>query len=350
MAWHADRRPADNRRAMKATPETWHELLHGRELAPAYLISGDEPLQVGEAADALRKRARERGFTERLVHFVERGFDWQQLRGSARELSLFGDRRLIELRLPTGKPGTAGAAVLRALLDPPAPDLLLLVISGKLDAESQRADWVRAIDAAGIWLAVPEVTAARLPDWLRQRCARAGLAADDDALQLLAERVEGNLLAAHQEIERLRLLQPHGPITAETVAGGVADHSRYDVFALGDATLGGDTARALHILDVLQGEGVEPALVLWVLAREMRALWALRAGGMPPRRGPTPSALIERARARVARLSFARLIARAARTDRIIKGRLHGDPWSEIMLLVAELCGRRMPAPAAMAG
>jgi DNA polymerase-3 subunit delta len=334
---------------MKASVETWQQQLRGRELAPAYLISGDEPLQVGEASDALRARARELGYTERVVHFVERGFDWDQLRGSAGALSLFGDRRLIELRLPTGKPGVAGATTLRALLDPPQPDVLLLVITGRLDAESQRSDWVRAIDAAGVWLTVPEVAPARLPDWLRGRCSRAGLEIDDEALRLLAERVEGNLLAAHQEIEKLRLLHPQGRITAEAVAGGVADHSRFDVFALGDAALAGDAARALHILDVLQGEGVEATLVLWVLAREMRVLWALRTGGSLPRRGYTPQALIDRARPRAGKLSFARLIARAARTDRMIKGRLQGDPWSEMMLLLAELCGRRMPAPAAMA-
>lgn len=335
---------------MKATLETWQRELRARELAPAYLIAGDEPLQVGEAADALRARARECGFSERVVHFAERGFDWEQLRGSAAGLSLFGERRLIELRLPTGKPGAQGAATLRALLDPPPPDVVLLVITGKLDAEAQRAEWVRAIDAAGVWLTVPEITPARLPDWLRGRCRQAGLDVDDEALPLLAERVEGNLLAAHQEIERLRLLHPGGRITAELVAGGVADHSRFDVFALGDAVLGGDASRALHVLDVLQGEGVEGTLVLWVLARELRVLWALRTGGPMPRRGYTPPSLLDRARPRAARLSFARLISRAARIDRMIKGRLPGDPWSEMMLLVAELCGQRMPAPVAMTG
>jgi DNA polymerase-3 subunit delta len=335
---------------MKATVETWHQQLRVRDLASAYLISGDEPLQVGEAADALRARARERGFAERIVHFADRGFDWAELRASAAGLSLFGDRRLIELRLPTGKPGAQGAATLRALLDPPPPDVLLLVITGRLDAESQRAEWVRAIDAAGVWLAVPEITPQRLPDWLRGRCRQAGLDVDDDALRLLAERVEGNLLAAHQEIERLRLLRPDGRVTVEAIAAGVADHSRFDVFALGDAVLGGDASRALHVLEVLQGEGIDGTLVLWVLAREMRVLWALRTGGTPPRRGYTPQSLFDRARPRVARLPFARLIARAARIDRMIKGRLPGDPWSEMMLLVAELCGQRMPAPVAMTG
>lgn len=334
---------------MRVALDSWSAHLAAGELAPAYLICGDEPLQVGEAADALRSRARQLGICEREVHFVERGFDWAQLRSSASTLSLFGDRRLIELRMPGGKPGVAGAQAIRALLDPPRPDVLLLVLTGRLDAESQRSDWVRAIDAAGSVLTVPEVPSARLPQWLRGRCLRAGLEVDDEALQLLAERVEGNLLAAHQEIEKLRLLYPGQRITAEVVAGGVADHSRFDVFALGDAALAGDAGRALHILDVLQGEGVEPTLVLWVLARELRVLWSLRSGGPMPRRGYTPQTLIDRARPRAPKLAFARLIARAARADRMVKGRLQGDPWSELMLLAAELCGRRMPAPAAMA-
>jgi DNA polymerase-3 subunit delta len=334
---------------MKLGLDSWAAHLRGRELAPAYLVSGDEPLQLGEAVDALRGRARELGFSERNVHFVERGFDWDLLRSDAGSMSLFGDRRVIEIRMPSGKPGTQGAAALQALLDPPPTDVLLLVITDKLDFAAQKAEWLRAIESAGVWLNVPEVSPARLPDWLRGRCQAAGLTADDDALRLLAERVEGNLLAAHQEIQKLALLQPGARLTVDTIAGGVADSSRFDVFALGDAALAGDAARALHILDVLQGEGVEPTLTLWALTREMRTLWALRTGSTLPSRGYTPPALLDRARPRAARLSFARLIARAARADRMIKGRLQGDPWSEMMLLVAELCGRRMPAPAALA-
>ncbi|MEZ5459332.1 MAG: DNA polymerase III subunit delta [Steroidobacteraceae bacterium] len=334
---------------MKLGLDSWSSHLRGPELAPAYLVSGDEPLQLGEAVDALRARARELGFTERAVHFVERGFDWDVLRNDASSMSLFGDRRLLEIRMPSGKPGTQGAAALQALLDPPAADVVLLVITDKLDFATQKAQWLRAIEAAGVWLNVPEVAPARLAEWLRGRCRAAGLSSDDDALRLLAERVEGNLLAAHQEIQKLALLHPGARLDVDMIAGGVADSSRFDVYALGDAALVGDTARALHILDVLQGEGVEPTLTLWALTREMRTLWALRTGSSLPPRGYTPPALLDRARPRVARLSFARLIARAARTDRMIKGRLHGDPWSEMMLLVAELCGQRMPAPAPIA-
>jgi DNA polymerase III subunit delta len=334
---------------MKLGLDSWTAHLRGRELANAYLVSGDEPLQLGEAVDALRARARELGYTERSVHFVERGFDWDALRGNAGAMSLFAERRLIEIRMPSGKPGTQGAAALAALVDPPQSDVLLLVITDKLEPASQKSEWVRAIESGGVWLNVPEVTPARLPDWLRARCQSAGLTADDAALRLLAERVEGNLLAAHQEIQKLALLHPGARLGVEMIAGGVADSSRFDVFALGDAALVGDAARALHILDVLQGEGVEPTLTLWALTREMRTLWALRSGGALPPRGYTAPALLDRARPRAAKLSFARLIARAARTDRMIKGRLQGDPWSEMMLLVAELCGQRMPAPAAIA-
>ena len=334
---------------MKLSLESWPQHLRQPQLAPAYLLSGDEPLQLGEALDALRARARELGYSEREVHFVERGFDWDLLRASAGAMSLFGDRRVIEVRMPGGKPGVPGAAALLSLLDPPSPDTLLVVVTDRLDMAQQKTEWVRAIEARGAWLPVPEVAPARLVDWLRGRAARVGLQCDDEALRLLAERVEGNLLAAHQELEKLRLLHPDGRISAAAIAGGVADSSRFDVFALGDAALAGDLTRALHILDVLEGEGVEPTLTLWVLAREMRVLWAMRTGASLPPRGYTPPALLDRARPRVGKLSFARLIARAARTDRMIKGRLQGDPWSEMMLLVAELCGRRMPAPAALA-
>lgn len=313
-------------------------------LAPVYLISGDEPLRVSESLDALRARARQLGFSERDVHFVERGTDWSTIRGAAGTLSLFGDRRIIEIRMPTGKPGVSGGAALTALIDSVQDDVLLVIITDKLDQAAQKADWFRAAESRGAWLAVPDMPAARLGSWLRERCQRAGLVLDDAAVQLLAERVEGNLLAAHQEIEKLRLLLPPGRVPVDAVLAAVSDSTRFDVFALGDAVLSGDGARALRILDALQGEGVEPTLALWALTREMRSLWALRNGTPIYGRGAQMAA-IERARPRAQKLSFARLIARAARADRMIKGRLQGDPWGEMMLFAADFCGYRTPAP-----
>ncbi|HVC29676.1 MAG TPA: DNA polymerase III subunit delta, partial [Steroidobacteraceae bacterium] len=182
---------------MKLTLDSLASHLEQR-LLPAYLVSGDEPLLSGEAADAIRARARAAGFTEREVHFLDRGSDWDDVRASAGNLSLFGSRRLVELRLPTARPGKAGSGVLQSLLERSDPDILLLVLMPRLDRDAQAAQWFRAIESRGGWVPVWPVEADRLAGWLRGRCRRLRLEVDDEALALLAERTEGNLLAAHQ--------------------------------------------------------------------------------------------------------------------------------------------------------
>ena len=310
------------------------------ELAASYLISGDDTLRVNEALDVLRARARTAGYTEREVHFIERVAQWDDVRQSAASMSLFAEKRIIEVRLPSGKPGTVGAAALTALLTARATDQLLVVITGRLDGPTQSAAWVKAFESQGHWLPIWDLRRNELPAWIMQRCQNAGLAPSDEAVALLLARVEGNLLAAQQEIDKLALLTPGGVLDAATVLAAVSDSSRFDVFKLSEAALEGDAPRALHILAGLRGEGVDPTLILWSLVRELRNLWQAKAGGV--RRGWSPQgAALEKALRRVARFPFERIAARAARADRMIKGRMAGDAWDELLLLTGEFCGVR---------
>jgi len=313
---------------------------HLREhLLPAYLISGDEPLLTGEAADALRARARAAGFTEREVHFPERAADWEEVRGSARNLSLFGARRLFEIRM-SARPGTAGNAALVALLEARDPDTLFLILTPRLDREAQSADWVRAVEAHGAWVQIWPVEAHRLTAWLRGRARQLGIAANEEALELLAERTEGNLLAAQQELSKLALLAGAAPVTPETVLASVADSARFDVFQLSEAVLAGTAARALRVLAGLRAEGTEPTLVLWALTKALHDAWGALggAGAHGQRAWRRQSAALELATRRAPHMAFTALTARAARADRVIKGRLAGNAWDELTLLTQALC------------
>ncbi len=312
-----------------------------RDLKAAYLVSGDEPLLAGEAADAIRQRARAVGYSERQVFFVERGFDWNALRGESQSLSLFAERRILEVRLPTGKPGE-GAEILEAIVNDPPPDQLLLVISGKLERATLQSPWVKAFERHGAWLPVWPIDIERLPDWIGARLRQRGLEPDAGATRLLAERVEGNLLAAQQEIEKLALLVNPGPLDAATLAHAVANSARYDVFQLAEASLQGDAARALRILAGLRAEGVEPTLVLWALSREIRALWQRllqRSAGAAPPAWQRSSPGLDAAARRVGQPVVRALITDALRADRTIKGRHRGNPWDALERLVARLAG-----------
>ena len=337
---------------LKLTPDSLTGHLE-RQLLPAYLVSGDEPLLAGEAADAIRTQARTAGFTEREVHFLERGSDWDDVRASAGNMSLFGSRRLLELRLPTGRPGVAGNKALLDLLERNDPDTLLLILAPRLDRDAQAAPWFRALESRGGWISVWPVEPERLVGWLRGRCRRLRLEVADEALALLAERTEGNLLAAHQELEKLRLLAPAGAITADTVLASVADSARFDVFRLSEAVLEGEADRALRVLAGLRSEGTEQTLVLWALTKALRDVWGAvsspGAGGRARGGWQRQTAALDKAVRRAPRLSFRALMLRAARADRMIKGRLQGDAWDEMALLAADICGRpAVPAPQSM--
>lgn len=325
---------------LKLTLDTLRTHLSG-EPARAYLVSGDEGLLTGEAADAIRACAKRAGFEEREVFFIERVADWEGVRASTNNLSLFGSRKLIELRLPSGKPGTGGANAIVELLSDPGPDNIYLMLTGKLEREQANSAWVKAFEKAGAWLPVWPVEVARLPQWLRARAAAAGLELEDAAVQFIVDRTEGNLLAAQQEIEKLRLLAS-GRVDLATVQASIGDSARFDVFQLGEAALGGDVTRALRILAGLRSEGVEPVLVLWSLSREIQNAWGTTQNDGGQARGwQRPSPALENAKRRASKLPYARLAARVSRADRMIKGRHRGDAWDEMALIIVEFAGRR---------
>ena len=327
-----------------------------RQLQTIYLVSGDEPLLVNEAADAIRAVARQQGFAERELHVVERGFDWQGLLADSRAMSLFAQRKIIEIRMANPTPGEQGADVIVELAEQPSPDNLVLIITGKLDGRTQSSRWVSAVEKRGVLMQLWPIDLPRLPAWIRERLGRHKLQADAAAASLLAERVEGNLLAAHQEIEKLALLLPPGPITAETVVDAVADSARFDVLQLGEAAMRGQTARALRILEGLHGEAVEPTLVLWAVNKDLQ--WIARARSLMRRGQSAESAMntlyvwrprqaaMAQALGRMNRHTLRNLILDAERIDRSIKGVIKADPWLELERLVARLAGVKVAAVA----
>lgn len=333
---------------MRLRPEQLNRQL-AQQLAPAYLISGDETLLVQECADAVRAACRAQGFSERLVFHVDNSFDWNALAAEFSALSLFAERKLLELRMPGGKPGDAGGKVLGAFCAAPNPDIVLLIQCNKLDGSSSRAKWYKAIESAGVTVPVWPVELAQLPRWIEQRLRGAGLRADGDALRLLADRVQGNLLAAAQEVEKLRLHVDEGQlIDAALVARTVADSARFDAFGLAEQALQGDTAGCLRALAGLRGEGVEPPVILWVLTKELRILYrcaeqieqglspdrALDGAGVWDRRKP----VVRSALKRLQRPALAHLLRLANRTDAAIKGSAD-DPWLLLDQLILGFSG-----------
>lgn len=312
---------------------------------PAWLVVGEEPLSFNEAADAIRAKARSLGYTDREVFDVDRRFDWNQLEVAGRALSLFASRRILELRMATSGPGAEGGALLKTLVSDPPPDtVLLMLLPQRPDGALWSSGWAAAFEKHGHVVQAWPVEIDRLPQWIVARARRRGLELDREAAALLAARVEGNLLAAHQEIEKLALIHGAGPLDEDAVAEAVADSARFDIFKLGEAALAGDAARGLRILDGLRAEGTEPTLVLWLLCRELRAVVAERRspGGGYHGRGAQAQRRAAAVAAAARRLSGPKLRAltrQAARADRAIKGRGEGRPWEEIEALVASLAG-----------
>ena len=313
-------------------------------LKPLYIVSGDEPLLAMEAADTIRARAKQDDYLEREVLVVEKDFKRGQLRASAASLSLFSSKRVLEIRIPNGKPGTEGAAALEAYAADLPPDTLSLVLLPKLDKRTKDSGWFSALSAAGVVVEVYPVELDALPAFIAGRLALQNQSADRETLAFLAESVEGNLLAAHQEIQKLGLLYPARKLTFDEVSEAVLNVSRFDVFQLSDAMLAGDAARAARILDGLRGEGVKPIPVLGVLAWLTRSLnksklaltrgvdmsGALREGGFWGDRQNL-------ARRALPRLSIEILTAvqrHAAEIDRMSKGLKPGDVWDELLTLV----------------
>jgi DNA polymerase-3 subunit delta len=333
---------------MKLKPEQISAHLQ-KNLAPVYMVSGDEPLQVAEVCDAIRARARDRGCSERLVFNVESGFDWNALLQARDSLSLFAEQRVVELRLPSGKPGETGAKILKEYVQrPPAGDVLL-VISGKIDKDAQRSKWFTALEQAGVVIQIWPPNVAQLPAWIERRMQARGLQPSAEAVTLLAEQVEGNLLACAQEIEKLLLLHGTGAVDAAAVTAVVADSARYSIYDLVDRAMAGEGAAVTRILRGLQGEGEEATLVLWALAREIRSL-----AGMTDelRRGTAldqvlyknkvwenRKMLVRNTLKRCSPKRLRHLLRQAGRTDRIIKGAAQGNAWDELLQLALGLAG-----------
>jgi DNA polymerase-3 subunit delta len=326
-----------------------------KALAPVWLISGDEPLLVEEALSRIRQTARARGYDERQSYQAETGFDWRGWLAGFDSLSLFASRRLIELRLPTGKPGIEGGKTLEAWASNPPADTLLLVTTPRLDKASQSTKWVAALERSGVFVQTAPPPVDKLPDWIRERLASYGLKAERNTLDWLAARVEGNLLAAHQEIEKLALLLPPGPLDMATARGAVVDVARYDVGDLSEAFLKADAARFCRILDGLKAEGEGLPLVLAVVGNEIRTLYRLASGLAQGKRlanlmqevrvWDSRQGLVERALKRAGPERLAWAMRGLARLDRAAKGLLKEDAWDELKQLGLALMHRgRAPA------
>lgn len=321
-----------------------------RELKPVYVVYGDEPLLVIEAADAIRAAARRQGFDEREVLTALSGFNWNELHQAAGNMSLFGGRKLIDLRIPTGKPGRDGSTAIQDYCARPSPDALLLVTLPGLDWSEEKAVWLKALGDAGVAIKLIPPNLAELPAWLSGRLKRQNQSADSDALRFVAERVEGNLLAAHQEILKLGLLYPAGELPLSQVQDAVLNVARYDLDGLREALLSGDAARLTRTLDGLQQEGEAPPLVLWAMTEEIRALAIVKAGQKEnkaldqllkeARVWGTRQAPFRRALQRLETDAVNTALIDAARIDRLIKGIEIGEIWNDFLRLGLRLCAR----------
>ena len=295
-----------------------------KSLLRAYAIHGDEPLLAMEAADAVRAAARKHGFSERQVIEPGRSFDWSEFSHAAAAMSLFAEKKIVELRLPTGKPGPQGGAAIAAYCENPNPDQLLLVTLPRLDRTGQGSAWFNALARLGAVVDVWPLDRARLPAWISDRLGRQKQRAGREVLEFLAERVEGNLLAAHQEIQKLALLAPEGELTLESVEGAVASVARYDPYDAAEALVSGDIARYVRVIEGLRGEGEAPTFILFVLSG---ALFALYEGSADRIFNRNLKRAVEAAARRFPPKKVSRAIAEAAALDRTIKGVGEGDTW-----------------------
>ncbi len=338
---------------MKIKPEQLSRTLASHNLS-LYWLSGDEPLLMNEAADLIRSQYKENGYTEREVHNVDKSFDWGQFRQSTGNLSLFAEKKIIELRLSTAKLEDAGKKAIQHYLSEINPDYLILLSGPKLDAATLKTKWFTEIEKHGAFLQIWPINRENLTPWLEQRLLREGIQADSDAVHLLVDKVEGNLLAAMQEIEKLKLLSSDTGentirLDAKTVMQVVADSSRYNVYQLVDAALLGDVSRAQKMLIGLKNEGTYPLIILAAVCRELRTLLPMLE---KKHEGQGVNAIIQSARvwfnrkqavtAALARLDTDcvwKLLDHSRLVDQSIKGLSKANPWIELSLLLLQLSG-----------
>lgn len=321
-----------------------------RGLAALYVITGDEMLLAIEAADAIRARARSVGFSERETFVVDQHFNWARLLEAGQSLSLFTTQRMIDLRIPTGKPGIEGSKMLQRYAEHLPQDVLTLITLPRLDRASQASAWFVALEARAIIVSADPVGVERLPSWLDQRLKRQQQEADPQTLAFITDRVQGNLLAAHQEVLKLGLLFAPGKLSFEAVSDAVVNVARFDVFQLGEALLSADRTRFVRVLDGLRAEGTAGPFVLWSLVEEIRALKRVQEGVQA---GKAVAQVMKEARiwgnrARLMPDALHRLDAeqlddcllRAAAVDRALKGVENQDPWDQMLRIGMRLMGR----------
>jgi len=312
-----------------------------------YAIHGPEALLALEASDRIREAARKSGCTEREVFFAEPGADWNRFGAGAANLSLFASKRLVELRIPTGKPGAEGGRAIEAYCAKLPEDTVTLVVLPELEWQQQKSKWFEALERAGLLVEARAVTRDELPEWLAERLARQNQKASVETLEWLADRVEGNLLAARQEVEKLALLLPPGEVTLQSIRDAVTDVSRYERDTLLEAIHAGDAGRVARVVASLEAEGEPLPLLLWVLAEELRLMMALAANQRPRRFiPPDRMAALQQTTRRHGAASFDRELLRAHRIDRMIKGIETGDPWDSVIELALGIAGKPVLAAA----
>ena len=323
-------------------------------LMPVYFITGDEPLQLGEMADAVRKAARKAGFENREIISAETGFEWNRLAFSADSFSIFADKKIIDLRLPSGTPGTDGAKALIAYCERLPEDTLLLISAGKLAGSALKTRWLEALDKVGVVIQVWPLEGQDLIQWLLQRMQQRGLNAETDGLRILASRIEGNLLAAAQEIEKLYVLYGTGSLSNQQILDVVADSSRYDVFKLMDSVLSASVNRIFKILSGLRAEGIAAPIVLWALTRETRVLIKIK---LALSEGQNREAvfknnqirdkrkqLVSNALNRLSNSDLNGILVLSAKADRQIKGQQQGDAWETLLAICLMFASARIMA------
>lgn len=335
---------------MQIKPEQLVDTLQ-KQRPPAVWVAGDEPLLSQECCDSVRLFARQQGFTEREVMHAGADFNWDDLLQSANSLSLFSEQKLIDLRLPTAKLDTDARQALTRYLASPPDDTLLLISSPRVEKASQNTKWFKALEAPLAFVQIWPVKTEELPRWLGQRLRDRGLTADEEALALLAERVEGNLLGAIQEIEKLSILGEGTRLDSEMIARAVADNARYNVFGLAEACLAGHAARTLRMLDHLRAEGAEALMIVNVLARELRLLSLMR---QEVEAGQNINGVIQKHRIwynrkqavsqalqRLTTERLASLLETAWQVDQCVKGMIRGNPWDLLADICLELAGEK---------
>jgi len=335
---------------MRVLPQDLQSSL-AKQMAPVYIVYGEETLLAEEACSSIREAARAQGFDDRELMIVERGFDWDRLNQAGESLSLFSQKRLLELRMPSSKPGDPGSKAMIQYCEAVPDDTVLLVWCGKLDRAQLNSKWFKALESAGISVAVQTVSLQQMPQWIAQRLAKQGLEAGPGVAELLAYRYEGNLLAAAQEVEKLALLFD-GSVTVEQIQAGLGDDARFDVFGFVDTCLAGNGPAAVRALQGLRAEGIAPSLVLWAMTREIRLLeqcaTGLAAGQgesqvfsnhrIWQKKQPLFRAALKRGRP----ARWRALLQAAARADRVIKGRAPGTDWQALQALGLGLAGVRI--------